>query len=166
MFNHDDKTAAGGRAILSGAVLFPLVVLGISLFLHVVLRAEVGRPVTLFGAAPQGLQPHVMPRVVLAGVSAAAFWTLLVELRRGQDPVDLPNLRVVLTSLASFAFAACLVPLGFVPASVLTVVILALYLGARDPVGIGIAAVAVPLVLYLVFTRVLFVALPPSFLGF
>lgn len=166
MINHDDKRGSGAKAILSGAVLFPLSVLVLTLFLHIVLRAEVGRPVTLFGAAPEGLQPHVMPRFVLAGLAAVAFWTVLVELRRGRDPIGLPNLRVVLTSLASFAFAACLVPLGFVPASVLTVVILALYLGARDPFGIGIAAVAVPLVLYLVFTRVLFVALPPSFLGF
>jgi len=165
LHNYSDKSALQAKSALSGAFLFPFALLAVSLVLHLILREEVGAPVTLFGAPPEGLLPHVMPRLVLVGLSGVAFWAALAELRAHRAMIAAPRLRVVLTSLASFAFAAVLVPIGFVPASVLTVVILAVYLGGRSPIGLGLAGVAVAVALYVMFTRVLFVALPPSFLG-
>lgn len=161
---HKSEDRAGPR--LSAVFLFYGILCLLALWALVLIPSQVGRPVTLFGAAPEGLAPDAMPRavlialVVLSGIGCLRAW---------RAPTGLPArppIAVVVLSLASFGFAALLVPLGFVLASALTVAFLSLYLGARGPVGLAVCAGGVPILLYGVFTRVLHISLPAGPMGF
>jgi putative tricarboxylic transport membrane protein len=75
-----------------------------------------------------------------------------------------PWTRVVVTAVAVAVYAAVLRPLGFVLASILLVAGLTAYYGYRNHlVTIGVA-VAVPLVFYLVLTRLMTINLPAGLL--
>ncbi len=137
----------------------------LAVWLFVLIPVEVGKPVTLFGAAPEGLHPRTMPRIVLAALAALSLWGLVTSGRGVTEPVERPTVAVAITATASFAFAAALVPLGFVVASAITVFALALILGGRNLLGLLLAGLGVPVTLYLVFTRALHIALPPGTWG-
>ena len=137
----------------------------LALWLVVLIPGQVGKPVTLFGAAPDGLSPDTMPRLVLIALACVAGAGAIGSLRDRSAQIARPSRSVILTCLASFAFAAVLVPLGFVVASALTVVLVALYLGGRHPMALVLSGLAVPVTIYLIFTRVLHIALPPGLLG-
>ncbi|SHG83002.1 tripartite tricarboxylate transporter TctB family protein [Marivita hallyeonensis] len=142
------------------------VVAGISAGLLVVTSGQVGAPVTLFGAPPEGLAPDTMPRLVLVALLCVAGLGIFTTWNDAPEGFARPVRAVFVTCTASFAFAALLVPLGFVIASALTVVCVAVYLGGRHPVGLALSGVAVPVVIYLVFTRGLHIALPQGLAGF
>ena len=127
---------------------------------------QVGKPVTLFGAPPDGLAPDAMPRLVLAALFVASVVGVFISFQRGGGQFKSPGLRVLVTSGASFLFAAALVPLGFVLASALTVCLMSVYLGGRHPVGLALAGFGVPVAIYLIFTRALHISLPPGLAGF
>lgn len=74
--------------------------------------------------------------------------------------------RVIITALAIAAYAALLVPLGFVLASMLLAVGLTLYYGYRRHVVTLLTTLGVVLGLYLVMTRVMNVYLPTGVLPF
>ncbi len=138
----------------------------LAVWLFVLIPAQVGQPVTLFGAAPEGLAPDAMPRFVLLAIAIVAGFGAVSAFKAGSEAFVMPGLSVLLTCGASFLFAALLVPLGFVVASALTVVGLAIYLGGRHPVGLALGGLVVPIAIYLVFTRVLHIALPTGLAGF
>ena len=138
----------------------------LAVWLFVLIPGQVGQPVTLFGAAPEGLPPDAMPRFVLLGIAVVAGIGALSAFRTEAETFVMPGLTVLLTCGASFLFAAFLVPLGFVVASALTVVGLAIYLGGRQPVALALSGLVVPIAIYLVFTRVLHIALPTGLAGF
>ena len=155
------RTAAPSAAAVAYAIVGVLAV-----WLWVLVPGQVGAPVTLFGAAREGLAPDLLPQLVLLGLTALSAIGLWQSYRDAGGRPARPGLPVVLTCAASFAFAALLVPLGFVAASAATVFALAFYLGGRNPFALACAALAVPIAIYLVFTRVLHISLPQGLVGF
>jgi putative tricarboxylic transport membrane protein len=77
-----------------------------------------------------------------------------------------PWARVIITTLAIAAYAALLVPLGFVLASMLLAVGLTLYYGYRRHVVTLVTTLGVVLGLYLVMTQAMNVYLPTGVLPF
>jgi len=138
----------------------------LAVWFFILIPSEVGKPVTLFGAAPDGLDPRAMPRFALLGIALVGFWGALTTFRNDAIAFTRPTLAVGITCVASFLFAAVLVPLGFVLASALTVLSLSIVLGGRHLPGLALAGVAIPTGIYLMFTRVLHIALPSGLLGF
>ena len=155
------KTAAPSALAVTYAIVGVLAV-----WLWILVPGQVGKPVTLFGAAPEGLAPALMPRLVLSCIAALAAVGLWQSYRDEAIVPQRPGLPVIVTCAASFAFAAILVPLGFVLASAVTVLAVALYLGGRNPVALACAGAAVPVAIYLIFTRVLHISLPQGLVGF
>jgi len=137
----------------------------LSVWFLVLLPKEVGQPVTLFGAAPEGLSPDAMPRIVLLAIVVTSIIGVAISFKKGSGWISRPSLNVLVTCVASFIFAALLVPLGFVVASALTVVLLAVFLRGRSPIALALSGFVVPVGIYLIFTRVLYIALPAGFLG-
>ena len=64
------------------------------------------------------------------------------------------------TTVMFVVYAAILQPLGFVLSSALVVAVLSIFYGARHWLSIASVAIGVPAVVYVVFRRVLAVALP------
>lgn len=126
---------------------------------------QVDKPMPMFGFGAKGLDPKVFPYLVTAVWFFVSLWNVYVAVRQ-QDGED-ANLQgslsgsVVVTVLASFAYAFSLEPLGFVLSSGLVVGGLSLFFGAREWLPIGVCAIGVPCVIFYIFTGYLHVSLPP-----
>jgi putative tricarboxylic transport membrane protein len=126
---------------------------------------QVDKPVALFGFGSQGLDPKVFPYLVTAVWFAISLWNVVEAWRQTDDEIQAMiggfTFSVLATIIVSFAYALLLEPLGFVISSAASVIGLALFFGAREWLPIAISAVAVPGVVFVVFTRLLHVSLPP-----
>ncbi len=136
-----------------------------SVFLFAVIPSEVERPPVLFGQASGGLDPAFFPHVVATCFLLVGLWYLRASFKlndvNGFRGLNRHNyLSVGFTALMFVVYAAILVPLGFIVASALVIVVLSLFYGARHWPAIVFVAVGVPGVVYLVFRRLLGVALP------
>jgi len=126
---------------------------------------QVDKPMAMFGFGAKGLDPKVFPYLVTAIWFFVSVWNIVEAFRQHED--DGATLRgsmsgsVIVTVLASFAYAFALESLGFVISSGLVVAGLSIYFGAREWLPILICAVGVPGLIFFVFTGYLHVSLPP-----
>lgn len=144
--------------LAAGCVLF-------SIFLFAVIPSEVERPPVLFGVSSQGLDPAFFPYVVATCFLVVGLWYLYTSFSlndvngfRGLTRHNYTS--VAVTTVMFVVYAAILIPLGFVLSSALVVVVLAVFYGARNWPAVLLVAIGVPAVVYVVFRRLLTVALP------
>jgi putative tricarboxylic transport membrane protein len=144
--------------LAAGCVLF-------SIFLFAVIPSEVERPPVLFGQQSNGLDPAFFPHLVATCFLIVGLWYLRASfslndvngfrgLKRGN------YVSVGFTMLMFVVYAAILQPLGFVLSSALVVALLSIFYGARHWLTILLVALGVPAAVYVVFRRLLTVALP------
>jgi putative tricarboxylic transport membrane protein len=152
-WNYD--TACALAFVAAGVVLFVLV------------PYQVARPLMMFGQMASGLQPERFPQVVAGFLVGFGLWYLW-QSRGAVEPSGFASLapggalRVLITLGALLLYASLMEPLGFVPSSFIAAFGLGLFLGQRNLL-LGIAVcLGAPLAIYLLFTRVLHVSLPPS----
>ncbi len=147
------------NTVLAGAcILF-------SIFLFLIIPSEVERPPVLFGTASAGLDPAFFPELV-----ATCFMVVgLLYLRASFSLNDVNGFRglkrhnysgVAFTTVMFVVYASILVPLGFILSSALVVAVLSTFYGARHWPMIVLVAIGVPALVYVVFRRILSVALP------
>ena len=127
---------------------------------------QVDKPMMMIGFGSQGLDAKAFPYLVTATWFIISLWNVVEAARGGSEDVDAENtvgisLSVVMTIAVSFFYALTLEPLGFVPSSAIVVAGLALFFGASDWLRIFISAVGVPGLVFVVFTMLLHVSLPP-----
>jgi len=114
-----------------------------------------------------GLQPERFPQVVAGFLVGFGLWYLWQSRGVGEASgfaALAPGgaVRVLIALGVLLLYAGLLEPLGFVPASFIVASALSLFLGQRN-MAIGVAVcLGVPVAIYLLFTRVLHVSLPPS----
>ena len=58
------------------------------------------------------------------------------------------------------AYVTLLMPIGYVASSILVACSISIYYGSRSVFGIAMTGVAAPVIIYLLFTRLLIVSLP------
>ena len=136
-----------------------------SIFLFAVIPSEVERPPVLFGQASAGLDPAFFPQLVAVCFLIVGLWYLRTSFRlndtNGFRGLNRHNyFSIGFTALMFIVYAAILVPLGFILASALVVVVLSIFYGARHWPAIVFVAIGVPGVVYIVFRHLLGVALP------
>jgi putative tricarboxylic transport membrane protein len=141
------------------------IALGIALF--VLIPYQVAPPLMMFGQMASGLQPERFPQLVAAFLVGFGLWYLW-QSRGALEPSGFASIapgggiRVLITLAALLLYALLLEPLGFVPSSFLVAFGLSLFLGQRNLLlGITVC-LCVPVAIYLLFTRILHVSLPPS----
>lgn len=153
----------GGRinfntVLASACVLF-------SIFLFLVIPSEVERPPVLFGTSAASLDPAFFPHLVATCFLLVGLWYLRESFRlndaNGFRGLKRDNyVSIGFTAVMFVVYASILQPLGFVLSSALVVAVLSIFYGARNWISIVIVAIGVPAVVYVVFRRVLTVALP------
>lgn len=128
---------------------------------------QVDKPMMMIGFGSQGLDAKAFPYLVTATWFLISLWNVVEAARRGPEAPEGEgakfgvSMSVVITVAVSFFYALTLEPLGFVPSSAIVVAGLALFFGARDWLRILISAVGVPGFVFVVFTMLLHVSLPP-----
>lgn len=159
-----DRPQRRGRGINFNTVLAASCVL-FSIFLFAVIPSEVERPPVLFGVPAEGLDPAFFPNLVAACFMLAGLWYLYTSFSlndvNGFRGLTRNNyISVAFTTVMFAVYAAILIPLGFVLSSALVVAVLSVFYGARHWPSVLLIAVGVPAVVYVVFRRLLSVALP------
>lgn len=152
------------RVNFNSGVAVACILLGLAIWLLV--PYQVAEPPRFFGRSSVGISPRLFPQLLAIGFMLIGALYLFASLRmtevsgfRGLPLSAYVNLAVIL--VAMIAYVALLRPIGYVASSILVAVSISLYYGSRSPVGIGIAGVVAPLVIYYLFTRHLSVSLPP-----
>jgi putative tricarboxylic transport membrane protein len=159
-----DRPPQRGSRINFNTVLAAACVL-FSIFLFLVIPSEVERPPVLFGTTSAALDPAFFPRLVATCFLIVGLWYLRESFRlndangfRGLTRRNYSS--IAFTTVMFVVYASILQPLGFIASSALVVAVLSIFYGARHWPTIAIVAIGVPAVVYVVFRRVLTVALP------
>lgn len=162
------RTEAGRRP-QRGRVNFNTVLAGacvlFSIFLFAVIPSEIERPPVLFGQSSAGLDPAFFPHVVATCFLIVGLWYLKASFGlndvNGFRGLNRHNyLSIGFTIFMFVVYAAILVPLGFILASALVVTVLSIFYGGRHWPAILFVAIGIPGIVYVVFRRLLGVALP------
>jgi len=159
----DRPPQRGGRVnfntvLAAACVLF-------SIFLFLVIPSEVERPPVLFGTTSAALDSAFFPELVATCFMLVGIWYLYTSFRLN-DANGFRGLKkhnygsVAFTTVMFVVYASILQPLGFILSSALVVAALSTFYGARHWTTIALVSVGVPAIVYVVFRRVLTVALP------
>lgn len=159
-----DRPPQRGGRINFNTVLAAACVL-FSIFLYLVIPSEVEQPPVLFGTTSAALDPAFFPRLVATCFLIVGLWYLRESFRlndaNGFRSLKRSNyVSIGFTTVMFIVYASILQPLGFILSSALVVAVLSIFYGARNWASIVIVAVGVPAIVYVVFRRVLTVALP------
>jgi hypothetical protein len=144
--------------LAGGCILF-------SIFLFLVIPSEVERPPMLFGTTSAALDPAFFPELVASSFMLVGLCYLYTSFRLN-DANGFRGLKkhnyvsVAFTTVMFVVYASILQPLGFILSSALVVAVLSIFYGARHWLTIVLVAIGVPAVVYVVFRRILTVALP------
>lgn len=107
------------------------------------------------------LAPMFYPRMVLSGWCLMALLMAVNALRQaGNEHKAFDFKKVFLAMLLMLGMLGMLVCFGFVVAAVPFIFCFALFLGYRRKWWAGVAALAIPIILYLVFERGLGISMP------
>lgn len=140
------------------------IMLGLAIWLLV--PHQVDEPPSFFGQTNAGLDPKLFPQIAAAGFVIIGILYLVASFRmpgenhfRGLNSQTVVSLGIVL--MIMIAYVALLRPLGFVISSGLVGLAVALLYGSRNIIGIFSVSIVAPVSIYLMFTRLLSVSLPP-----
>ena len=143
------------------------ILLGVVMF--VIIPHQVDRPTLLFGQAPSGLDPDLFPRLVAGGLILLGLWFAVtsfgIEETNGFAELDVEALVNVGVTLAVFVLYALLLSrIGFIVTSAAVIGALTTFYGNRN-IWLGLLfSIGVPVLIFVVFTRVLLVSLPSGLL--
>ena len=150
-FNFNSVAAIVFTAI--GAVLF------------FIAPSQIDEPLIKIGFGTN-LSPELFPRLVAVSFFGLGIWLLIASFQiqqrnqlRELDREAITNVIVTLILMAGYVYV--MVYLGFVVGSVLMILAMSTYFGNRNFFLAGIVAVAVPVIIFVLFTKVLITSLPP-----
>lgn len=167
MVNHWDikslKAAVESRLNFNvvTAVFFILLSMGIL----AAIPYQIEKPLVLIGMPQSGLDPALFPLISAGCLLLISIWYLLISFKLEEKnllaEINREGLvNIFITVAAFFLYAILMEALGFILSSTLLVGGLTLFYGTRNVLAILISSVVVPLVIYLLFTRLLLVHLP------
>ena len=143
---------------------FVLVCLVLSAFSFVFVKTLVGKPKVLFGESLTAITPSIFPSIILALLVILCVFHLVLNVRKGPDGTDETKIVGLKRGAVFFGimivYGLCLVPVGFIISSGVTLAILSWFVGNRSIVQIVLVSSLAPVVLYLAATRLLAVSLP------
>ena len=145
------------------AVIF--IILGVSLFL--IIPYEIDKPLINLGGAGQSyLDAETFPQMVAGVFLLLGAWYLVASFSlhernelRDLDAEAVTN--VVATLLIMAAYVWMMISLGFVTGSAIMIFAMSTYFGNRSFVLGGLVSIVIPLVVFVLFTKLLITSLPP-----
>ena len=143
------------------AVVF--VVLAIVLFF--IIPDQIDKPLIRIGIQ-RNLSPELFPRLVAGGFFLLGIWFFFLSfnIRQHNELRDLnreavTNVLVTLAIMAGYVYL--MVNIGFVIGSFIMIMVMSTYFGNRNYVLSLSIAIVVPVVVFMMFTKVLVTSLPP-----
>ena len=130
----------------------------------------VAAPKLLLGRMLTAISPSLFPTIMISLLGTLCALVLLLTFFGKKEvaltdhkatPIDwMAVRRAVLLFACMLFYAVTMQPFGFFISSALTLAMISVLTGNRSKVQIGVLAIAAPIILYLIATRVLHVSLP------
>jgi hypothetical protein len=138
---------------------------GLGVFILLVIPEQIEKPLIIFGQSLNTLDPTLFPSIVAWGFILLGSWGVY-----GSFSIDETNdltrldqeawFNVGITVVAMLAYAGLMVPLGFIPSSIILIAALSSFYGIRSIGLLAVISIGVPTSIYFIFTRGLKVFLP------
>jgi hypothetical protein len=138
---------------------------GLGAFMLLVIPEQIEKPLIIFGQSLNTLDPTLFPSIVAWGFILLGAWGVYCSFSIDETN-DLTRLdreacfNVGITIVAMLAYAGTMVPLGFIPSSILLIAALSYFYGIRNIGTIILISTGVPTSIYFIFTKGLKVFLP------
>lgn len=144
------------------AILFVTVAIG----LFVIIPSQIDKPLIQLGASQANLPPELFPQVVAGCLLVLGVWFFFNSfgIRQHNELRDLDKealTNVVGTLVIMAGYVWLMVNLGFVVGSAIMIMVMSTYFGNRSYWLGSVIAVVIPVVVFMLFTKVLVTSLPP-----
>ena len=158
-----NKTISSRQFNFNSVSAFVFIALGALLFF--IAPSQIDEPLIKIGFGTN-LSPELFPRLVAISFFGLGIWLLIASFQirqrnqlRELDREAITNVVVTLILMAGYVYV--MVYLGFVVGSTLMILAMSTYFGNRNFYLAGIVAVAIPVIIFVLFTKVLITSLPP-----
>ncbi len=158
-----NRASPSRRFNFNSAAAIVFTAIGVVLFF--IAPSQIDEPLIKIGYGTR-LSPELFPRLVAIGFFGLGIWFLMVSFRiqqrnqlRELDREAITNVVITLILMAGYVYV--MVNLGFVVGSALMILVMSTYFGNRNFLLAGIVALAVPVIIFVLFTKVLITSLPP-----
>lgn len=127
---------------------------------------QIDKPLIVLGASQANLPPELFPQLVAVCFLLLGIWFFFISFGIEQrnelkdlDRESISNVAGTLVIMAAYVWL--MVNLGFVAGSAIMVMIMSTFFGNRSYWRASAVAIIVPIIVYVVFTKVLVTSLPP-----
>lgn len=160
-----DEAAAGERVNFNTVAAAVFITLAVALFF--IIPGQIDKPlINLGGAGMSNLEAETFPQIIAAAFFLLGIWYLFVSfglrqrnLLRDLNLEAITNVLVTLVIMTGYVWLILL--LGFVVSSFIMVFVMSTYFGNRNYILGFVVSLAVPLLVFVLFTKPLVTSLPP-----
>ena len=159
----EDREVAGWFNINAiSAILF--ILLGLVMFW--IIPDAIDKPLIVLGSSQSDLPVELFPQIVAGWFLILGIWLLIksrgirqINLFKELDSEAYINLGITFVAMAVFIYL--MVNIGFVVGSAIIIIFLSTFYGNRNYYMTAIVSIAVPVLMFVIFTKFLAVSLPP-----
>ena len=162
----NDKDSAADRRINFNTIA-AVIFIAFSVALFLIIPHQIDKPlINLGGAGTSNLKAETFPQIIAATFALLGIWYLFVSFRLHQrnqlGDLSLEAITNVLaTQIMMTAYVGLIRFMGFVVGSAIMVFVMSTYFGNRNYLLGGAVSIAVPLLMFVLFTKPLATSLPP-----
>ena len=143
-----------------------IIFIAIGIFLYIVIPSQIDKPLIQLAIGQFNLPPELFPKIMAVSMIILGSWffyksffIVQVNELRNLDKEAITNVIVTLTMMA--IYVPLMVGLGFVVGSAIMILAMSTYFGNRNYIFGVLISIILPMLIFVVFRRVLLVELPP-----
>ena len=143
-----------------------IVFVALGIFLYLVIPSQIDKPLIQLAVGQFNLPPELFPQIMAVAMIILGSWFFYksfsifqVNELKNLDKEAITNVIVTLTMMA--IYVPLMVGLGFVLGSAIMIIAMSTYFGNRNYIFGALISIILPMLIFVVFRRVLLVELPP-----
>ena len=143
-----------------------IIFIAIGIFLYIVIPSQIDKPLIQLAIGQFNLPPELFPKIMAVSMIILGSWffyksffIVQVNELRNLDKEAITNVIVTLTMMA--IYVPLMVGLGFVVGSAIMILAMSTYFGNRNYIFGVLISIILPMLIFVIFRRVLLVELPP-----
>ena len=143
-----------------------IIFIAIGIFLYIIIPSQIDKPLIQLAIGQFNLPPELFPKIMAVSMIILGSWffyksffIVQVNELRNLDKEAITNVIVTLTMMA--IYVPLMVGLGFVVGSAIMILAMSTYFGNRNYIFGVLISIILPMLIFVIFRRVLLVELPP-----
>ena len=143
-----------------------IIFIAIGIFLYIVIPSQIDKPLIQLAIGQFNLPPELFPKIMAVSMIILGSWffyksffIVQVNELKNLDKEAITNVIVTLTMMA--IYVPLMVGLGFVVGSAIMILAMSTYFGNRNYIFGVLISIILPMLIFVIFQRVLLVELPP-----